>query len=102
VVQYRGEILPLVYQSEVFGEPRSTNELLHVLVHSDGVRQVGMVVESIDDVIEQEITTMRRGGRPGTVGSAVIRGRVTEILDADAVRGLVEWSGREAVAELRA
>ncbi len=89
VVQYRGEILPLVYLSEVFGEARGPSEMLQVLVHNDGGRHVGFVVESIDDVIQQEITTSRRGGRPGTLGSAVIQGRVTEILDADAVRGLV-------------
>jgi len=89
VVQYRGEILPLVYLSEVFGEARAENDTLQVLVHSHGNRHVGLVVDAIEDVIEQELTATRRGGRAGTLGSAVIQGRVTEILDAEAVRGLV-------------
>jgi len=89
VVQYRGEILPLVYLSEVFGEARGGADTLQVLVHADGDRTVGFVVDAIEDVIQQEIKATRRGGRPGTLGSAVIQGRVTEILDAEAVRGLV-------------
>ncbi|MET0339915.1 MAG: chemotaxis protein CheW [Polyangiales bacterium] len=89
VVQYRGEILRLVYLSEVFGEPRSDNDTLHVLVHSSGDRSVGFVVDAIEDVIQQEISSARRDGRPGTLGSAVIQGRVTEILDAASVRGLL-------------
>jgi two-component system, chemotaxis family, sensor kinase CheA len=88
VVQYRGEILPLVYLNDVFGEARGTNDPIHVLVHSSGERHVGFVVDSIEDVIQEEVSTARRGGRPGTLGSAVIQGRVTEILDAEAVRGL--------------
>ena len=89
VVQYRGEILPLVHLSELFGQPRGENDMLQVLVHASGERNVGFVVESIEDVIQQEIVSSRRGGRPGTLGSAVIQGKVTEILDAAAVRGLL-------------
>ncbi len=88
VVQYRGDILPLLYLSEVFGEPRSHKDTLQVLVHGHGEHQIGLVVDAIDDVIQQEIVASRRGGRPGTLGSAVIQGKVTEILDADSVRGL--------------
>ncbi|MEY4513062.1 MAG: hypothetical protein RLZZ450_5184 [Pseudomonadota bacterium] len=89
VVQYRGEILPLVHLSELFGEPRVENDMLQVLVHASGDRSVGFVVDAIEDVISQEIVASRRGGRPGTLGSAVIQGKVTEILDAVAVRGLL-------------
>jgi two-component system chemotaxis sensor kinase CheA len=89
VVQYRGEILPLVHLSELFGEPRADNDMLQVLVHANGERSVGFVVDAIEDVIQQEIVASRRGGRPGTLGSAVIQGKVTEILDAVAVRGLL-------------
>jgi two-component system chemotaxis sensor kinase CheA len=89
VIQYRGDILPLVYVSEVFGEPSVVRDNVQVLVHTGGARHVGFVVGAIEDVIEQEIGATRRTGRPGTLGSAVIQGRVTEILDAAAVRGLV-------------
>ena len=88
VVQYRGTILPLIYLCEVFGEPRGDNDMLQVLVHGGGDRDVGFVVDAIEDVIQQEQGANRKSGRPGTLGSAVIQGRVTEILDAEAVRSL--------------
>jgi two-component system chemotaxis sensor kinase CheA len=89
VVQYRGEILPLVYLSEVFGGERRDGELLQVLVYTQGGHSVGFVVDSIDDVISQGLVSSRRGGRPGTIGSAVIQGKVTEILDPQAICNLL-------------
>jgi two-component system, chemotaxis family, sensor kinase CheA len=88
VVQYRGEILPLVYLADLFGEERGDGETLQVVVHTSQGRNVGFVVDAIEDIIEQEFRTTRRGGRTGVVGSAVIQGRVIELLDAEAVRGL--------------
>ncbi|MDB4987883.1 MAG: cheA [Myxococcaceae bacterium] len=89
VVQYRGEILPLVHLSEAFGDPRIQSETLQVLVHKTGERHVGFVVDAIEDVIQQEIVSSRRAGRPGTLGSAVVRGKVVEVLDPAAMCGLL-------------
>ena len=86
VVQYRGEILPLIHLSQTFGGPRAENDPLQVVVHSDARGCVGFVVEAIDDIVEDTIATRRQGGRPGVLGSAVVQGRVTELLDANAVR----------------
>jgi len=88
VVQYRGEILRLVHVSDVFGEPRAEGPTLQVVVHSSVHGNVGLVVDAIEDVVENEVNTAMRGGRAGILGSAVIQGRVTELLDADAVRSL--------------
>jgi two-component system chemotaxis sensor kinase CheA len=88
VVQYRGEILPLVYLSEVFGEDGRQGDTLQVVVHTYDGKNVGFVVDAIEDVVEEEFTATRRGGRSGILGSAVIQGRVTELLDADALRGI--------------
>jgi two-component system chemotaxis sensor kinase CheA len=85
-VQYRGSILPLIYLSELFGELRGDGDMLQVLVHSAAERDVGFVVESIEDVIHQQWSASRTGGRRGTLGSSVIRGKVTEILDAHVAR----------------
>jgi len=86
VVQYRGEILPLIHLSQTFGGPRAENDPLQVVVHSDARGSVGFVVETIDDIVEDTIATRRQGGRPGVLGSVVVQGRVTELLDANAVR----------------
>lgn len=88
VVQYRGEILPLVHVSDIFNDPRSEGATLQVVVHTSERGNVGIVVDAIEDVVEDEFHTTRRGGRAGILGSAVIQGRVTELLDAEAVRSL--------------
>jgi two-component system chemotaxis sensor kinase CheA len=94
VVQYRGEILPLVHLADMFGGERSVQDLLQVVVHNDASGSVGFVVDAIEDIVETDSETGRRGGRRGTLGSVVIQGRVTELLDAQAIRG--EMLGRRA------
>lgn len=86
VVQYRDEILPLVHLTETFGGSRTEADPLQVVVHSDDSGSVGFVVEAIDDIVEGTVGARRRGGRPGVLGSIVVQGRVTELLDVAAVR----------------
>lgn len=88
VVQYRGEILPLVHVADVFGEPRAESPMLQVVVHNSQRGSLGIVIDGIEDVVEDVFDTTRRGGRNGVSGSTVIRGRVTELLDPDALRTL--------------
>jgi len=87
VVQYRGEILPLIDLSRCFGQHgQNDGESLQVVVHSDTGGSVGFVVEAIDDIVDGTMSARRRGGRRGVLGSAVIQGRVTELLDVEAIR----------------
>jgi two-component system chemotaxis sensor kinase CheA len=86
-VQYRGEILPLIDLSRCFGQHgQNDGESLQVVVHSDSGGSVGFVVEAIDDIVDGTMSARRRGGRRGVLGSAVIQGRVTELLDVEAIR----------------
>jgi len=91
VVQYRGQIMPLVRVSEVLeGRHRQAaqtgQESLHVVVYSDKGRSVGLVVDRILDIVEESFVIERHTGRKGILGSAVIQKRVTDILD---VPGLI-------------
>ncbi|MBC8069829.1 MAG: chemotaxis protein CheW [Deltaproteobacteria bacterium] len=92
VVQYRGEILPLIDVSSALGSygggevDGSEREHVHVIVYSEGGRSVGLLVDRILDVVEQRIELSTRVARPSVLGSAVIQGAVTEILD---VRGII-------------
>jgi len=91
VVQYRGQIMPLVRVSEVLGSKfRKTEdnaeESLHVVVYSDQGRSVGLVVDRILDIVEESFVMQPQAGRKGILGSAVIQKRVTDILD---VPGLI-------------
>jgi two-component system chemotaxis sensor kinase CheA len=83
VVQYRGEILPLVRLSSllgVYGEEPSS-DTVSVVVYSEGGRSVALVVDRILDIAEDAVTARRDADDDGLVGTAVIQQRVTELLD---------------------
>ena len=85
VVQYRGEIMPLVRLAQVLGTSGDGEENgkdhLQVVVYRDDGRSVGLVVEQIADIVEEklEVKSSNRAGH--FVGSAVVQGKVTDLLD---------------------
>jgi two-component system chemotaxis sensor kinase CheA len=83
VVQYRGQILPLVRLSHLLGaygeEPEG--DTVSVVVYSEGGRSVALVVDRIVDIAENSMTVRRDVEEDGLVGTAVIQQRVTELLD---------------------
>lgn len=87
VVQYRDDILPLISLAEQFGrrEEASGGKSLPVVVVREGERSYGLVVERILDIVEQELKVQRRAQRAGLQGTAVIGGKVTDLLDITAV-----------------
>jgi two-component system chemotaxis sensor kinase CheA len=56
-------------------------------VYRNGGRSLGLVVDRILDIVEEEVILEAPAARPGVLGSAVIQGQVTEILD---VPGAIE------------
>jgi two-component system, chemotaxis family, sensor kinase CheA len=93
VVQYRGTILPLVQVSGLVEERRlqprdstsNVDDKVQVIVHTLNLRSVGLVVERILDIVEDDLTTRRPASRKGVLGSIVVQGKVTEILDVDGI-----------------
>jgi len=89
VVQYRGEVLPLLDVDALMGTGGGNWQdegPLHVVVHGDGKRNVGLVVRRIIDVVEEHLDLKKPAqGRTvsGVLGCAVIQRRVTEVLDLD-------------------
>jgi two-component system chemotaxis sensor kinase CheA len=102
VVQYRGSIMPLLRLARVLDLPEAElapEALLQVIVIQHEAQHVAVVVERIIDVLDAAITVQQRR-RPGVVlGSTVIQGRVTDLLD---VRQLVKTVDEDflAVTEL--
>lgn len=84
VVQYRQEILPLIRVGSATGtatQGADSSGQLQVIVHSDGRGAVGLVVDEILDIVSERLVLQRTGAARGTVGSAVIGGRVTDVID---------------------
>ncbi len=84
LVQYRGHIMPLIGLSGDFSIGEDVDSL-HVVVFSHGEKSVGLVVERILDVVQQEVKIETAGLRHGVIGTMVIQERVTDILNIDEV-----------------
>ncbi len=88
VVQYRGDIMPLVHLSKFFEDGLSTKDktgTMQAIVYHDRGRNVGVVVERIVDIVEEAIEVKTGTGRKGTVGSAVVQGKVTDMVDVEGI-----------------
>ncbi len=86
VVQYRGQIMPLIRVSDVIEANRTkiagvTNQSVQVVVYDDKGHSVGLVVDRILDIAEESFAIQRQSGKKGILGSAVIGKHVTDILD---------------------
>ena len=89
VVQYRGQILPLVRVSKYITalkalEPALT-DTMQVVVYSELGRSVGLVVSKINDIVHESITVKRDVVGNGILGSAVIQNKVTDLVDVPAI-----------------
>ncbi|RAI58595.1 hybrid sensor histidine kinase/response regulator [Roseicella frigidaeris] len=80
LVQYRGRLMPLLPLSGRW-DPAAAPARQPVLVFGDGERCMGLMVEEILDVVETPLAIDSAGERPGYLGSIVVAGRVTELLD---------------------
>jgi two-component system, chemotaxis family, sensor kinase CheA len=85
VVQYRGEILPLVdlvcLLDRGAPERKASREPVHVVVISDGARRAGLMVDQIVDIVDERIEMRQASRMRGLLGSVVVGGRVTDLLD---------------------
>ena len=95
VVQYRNDILPLVSVAEMLGSGNGHDaDVLEVVVCRHGAATLGLVVDEVMDAVQETVGSVHGESRPGLLGSAVLGGQVTDILDLDAV---VAW-GTPAVS----
>ncbi|MGV6872319.1 hybrid sensor histidine kinase/response regulator [Pseudochelatococcus sp. B33] len=79
LVQYRGSLMPLVYVDE--SSRHNGQKERPLLVFTDQGRAIGFVVDEIVDIVDEDFTIEFGSGAPGVVGTAVVRGKATEILD---------------------
>jgi two-component system chemotaxis sensor kinase CheA len=79
LVQYRGQLMPLVRVSD---DVRVRTEGAQpLLVFSDAGRSMGLVVDEIVDIVEDRLDIQVGSETMGVLGSAVIKGQATEIID---------------------
>jgi two-component system chemotaxis sensor kinase CheA len=80
MVQYREKLMPLVPIDPGFKLGSSGRQ--PVLVFADRDRTMGLIVDEIIDIVEDRIDVQLGTDRAGFLGSAIIAGRATDIIDA--------------------
>ena len=89
VVQYRKQIMPLIYLSDVLGsggtQKQPEPDMIQVIVYTKDQRSVGLVVDGVVDIVEESVMLEHANVRPGVLGCAIIDRKVTEMLDIEGV-----------------
>jgi two-component system chemotaxis sensor kinase CheA len=79
LIKYRDRLMPLIAADpEVSMEPGSRKQ---VLVISEGERSMGLVVDEIEDIVESAVVIELETGRPEVIGSSLVNGQPTEIVN---------------------
>jgi two-component system chemotaxis sensor kinase CheA len=78
MVQYREQLMPLVQMN---GVSVQTSGAQPILVFADDGRSMGLVVDEIIDIVEERLNIEVAGSQDGILGSAVIKGQATEVID---------------------
>jgi two-component system chemotaxis sensor kinase CheA len=79
MLQYRGRLMPLV-TVDPNGKVRAEGAQ-PLLVFAEDSRAMGLVVDRIVDIVEEPLKIEVASDKPGVLGSAVIKGQATELLD---------------------
>jgi two-component system chemotaxis sensor kinase CheA len=79
MIQYRGQLMPLVTPNDSVRVKQEGAQPL--LVFSDGSRAMALVVDEIVDIVEDRLDIQVASDAVGILGSAIIKGQATEIVD---------------------
>jgi len=89
VTQYRNEIMPVIpvggSVAASFENPSDLPEKLIVVVCRHRDRNIGLVVERISDVVDEVCSLDEVTRAEDILGSVVVQGQVTDLLDVDTV-----------------
>jgi two-component system chemotaxis sensor kinase CheA len=101
VVQYRGKLMPLVTIAPDYQMGREGRQ--PILVFSDKEHTMGLVVDEIVDIVEDHLKIEVAVDSPGLIGSAIIAGKATDLIDAGyyLTQAYNDWFGARGDGEFQ-
>ena len=98
MVQYREQLMPLVQMNGVTVQTTGSQP---ILVFADDGRSMGLVVDEIIDIVEERLHIEVAGQADGILGSAVIKGQATEVIDVGHFlpMAFADWFSRKEMRE---
>ena len=99
MVQYRGSLMPLVLADNNMTLRESGNQ--PVLVFTDRQFTMGLAVDEILDIVEDELDIKLASDKSGVIGSAIINGKTSEVIDVTYYLGLAfpDWLASKDMTE---
>jgi len=99
MVQYRGALMPLIMADDRMSLVEEGRQ--PVLVFTDREYTMGLAVDEILDIVEDKLDIKLASEQPGFVGSAVIGGKASEVIDVAHFLSLAfsEWLRSRTVDE---
>ncbi len=93
LMQYRGGLIPIVTIDDTCAIRSEGRQPM--LVFADGENSLGIAVDEIVDIVEDRLDITQPGQKPGVLGSAVVAGKATEILDVGHYleKRMLGWGG---------
>jgi two-component system chemotaxis sensor kinase CheA len=101
VVQYRGKLMPLVTVEAAVSIGTSGRQ--PVLVFADKDHTMGLMVDEIVDIVEDHLNIEVAVDRAGLIGSAIIAGKATDLIDAGyyLTQAFTDWFGARSDGEFQ-
>ncbi len=101
VVQYRGKLMPLVTIDPDYQMGKEGRQ--PILVFADKDHTMGLVVDEIVDIVEDHLRIEVAVDRPGLIGSAIVAGKATDLIDAGfyLTRAFTDWFGAHSDGEFQ-
>lgn len=96
VIQYRGKLMPLIPCQS--GSSMTLQGKKPVIVFADDGRSMGLVVDEIVDIVEDNLNVELKADKPGLLGAAIIGGKTTEVIDVNHYLdiGFPDWFNRRS------
>jgi two-component system, chemotaxis family, sensor kinase CheA len=93
VIQYRGKLMPLVRFDDA--KPLGETGRCPALVFADKDRAMGLLVDEIVDIVDEQVEIQLQAEQPGVIGSAVVAGKATDMIDAGfwLTQAFKDWFG---------
>ena len=99
MTQYRGKLMPLVGLNA--GSGKDSGAAQPVLVFADAGRVMGLMVDEIVDVVEDQLQIELATEQPGFLGTAIVAGHATDVLDISfwLKRAFIDWFGSNPLGQ---
>jgi two-component system chemotaxis sensor kinase CheA len=99
VIHYRSQIMPLVSLDRRVEARSFLSDELHVIVFAHVQKSIGLVVDRIEDIVEETVTGKRVSAAKGLLESAIVGGKVTDLIDLHTIVKICKSDGLSGTEE---